>query len=353
MCKEYMYHPFITQLQSALRPVISPSLLVCYAFIIISGVAYTFAELIREEFIVIPRQHEQHHIITDEVLGSAAIIYDIDQGRVIAGKNEIIPTSMASITKLTAALLAYPRLDDSDVTVIDSDDFALAPNTQLRLGDEWRTTDLLEYSLITSSNRGMNAVGRTIEKKTGISLVDLMNAFVREYGLVQTHFVNPTGLDAHDTLAGSESSALDLARIASIIVTTQPELALQTVIKSGVFYSRDSVRYEAENTNELIGDLPDILLLSKTGYTDIAGGALTMAIERNGRRIAFVVLGSTRDGRFDDMKALMQFYGELTGEVSPADAAEANEGDTETNEGDTATETGSDAVEDTEPFVIE
>ena len=147
-------------------------------------------------------------------------------------------------------------------------------NTPLRLGDVWQTIRLLEYSLITSSNRGISAVGRTIEEKTGESLVDLMNEFAKKEGLVQTHFLNSTGLDAHAALAGSESSALDLAKVAEIIVTTRSDLAEKTVRKSGVFYSNDGVRYEAENTNILIGTIPDRILLSKTGYTHIAGGPL-------------------------------------------------------------------------------
>ena len=136
-----------------------------------------------------------------------------------------------------------------------------------------------------------------------------MNTFVRENGLVQTHFVNPTGLDAHGTLSGSESSALDLAKIAAVIINARSHLANLTTQKKRVFYSLDNIRYDAENTNVLIGELSENILLSKTGYTDIAGGALVMVIEDDsGRHIALVVLDSGRTERFEDMRKLLKVY---------------------------------------------
>ena len=290
-----------------------------YAFvlgvcILISIIGFNITANEVKKFVVHPHEVETYFAITNEVFADAAIIYDIGADQVIAGKNAKIPKSIASITKLMTALVAYSYINETDTTVINSADFALTPNTPLRLDDRWSTKELLEYSLITSSNRGINAIGRTVEEKTGVPLVDLMNTFVRKNGLVQTHFVNTTGLDAHRSLAGSESSARDLAKIAAIIVVGQKELAEVTTQKNGVFYSLKNIRYFGENTNKLIGVVPQNIVLSKTGYTDIAGGALTMVIEDNGKQIAFVVLDSTRSGRFEDMKTLFSLYERIISE---------------------------------------
>lgn len=278
-------------------------------FILTAVVSFLAMKANMEEFVVEQHEREVYYTITDEVTADAAIIYDIRKEKIIAGKNPTTLKSIASITKLTAGLIAVSYIGKGDITVIDARDFELTANTPLRLGDQWHTLDLLEYSLITSSNRGINAVGRTIEKKTGKSLVELMNTFVRENGLVQTHFVNPTGLDAHGTLSGSESSALDLAKIAAVIINARSHLANLTTQKKRVFYSLDNIRYDAENTNVLIGELSENILLSKTGYTDIAGGALVMVIEDDsGRHIALVVLDSGRTERFEDMRKLLKVY---------------------------------------------
>ena len=266
----------------------------------------------KEEFEVLPYRPATYFLITDEVYAEAAVIYDISTATVIAGKEVSQPKSIASITKLITALLAYPRLDEGDETVLDSSDFALTPNTSLSLGDRWNTLQLLEYALITSSNRGIHAIQRTVEKKTDESLISLMNTFARENNLTQTHFVNATGLDRHATLSGSESSALNLATLAGILVTEFPDLALLTTRASGVFYSLTAKRYSAKNTNSLIATVSNPLLLSKTGYTDLAGGALIMVLEYDGRAIAFVILGSTKTKRFEDMQSLFTLYQRLS-----------------------------------------
>ena len=283
----------------------------CTAFILLSSVLLFFHSSTIEEFEVVQHKVEEYHYITDEVQGDAAVIYDIDEGSIIAGKNLFKPKSIASITKLPAAFIAFSHLDEDDVTTINADDFTLLPNTPIRLDDRWRTLDLLEYSLITSSNRGINAVSRTVEEKVGESLVSMMNEFARQHNLVQTHFVNVTGLDAHGTLAGSESSAFDVAQLAGIIANSENGFAPLTVQKEKTFLSLDELQYMAENTNELIGSVPETALLSKTGFTIIAGAALVMVVEDGGRHIVLGVFDSTKEGRFDDMEVLLKMYQEL------------------------------------------
>ena len=288
-------------------------IITCVVFLLCVGVLLVMRSSTIEEFEVKPYEEETYHSITDEVQGDAAIIYDVGEDRIIAGKNSFKPKSIASITKLPAAFIAFSHIDEDDVTVINADDFTLSPNTPIRLDDTWRTFDLLEYSLITSSNRGINAVSRTIEEKMGKPLVSMMNEFARQHNLVQTHFVNVTGLDAHGTLAGSESSAFDVARLAGIIVGADDDFALLTIQKERQFLSLDELQYEAENTNELLlGSLSETVLLSKTGFTAIAGAALVMVIEDGGKQIVLAVFDSTRTGRFDDMKVLLRMYNELT-----------------------------------------
>lgn len=291
----------------------------CFVFFLVTVLLLVIRSAVTEEFIVEPHQEKIYHPIIDEIQGKTAIIYDIEADRVLAGKDPLALKSIASITKLPAAFIAFSYIDEHDTTVINEEDFALLPNTPLLLNDKWRTLDLLEYSIMTSSNRGVNAVARTVEEKTGKPLVVMMNEFAQKHGLVQTHFLNVTGLDAHDTLAGSESSALDLVRIAGIIVKENNGFAQLTAQKEKEFFSLDGLKYKAENTNELIKFIPETILLSKTGFTNIAGAALMMVIEDRGKNIALLVLDSTHSGRFEDMEILLRIYKELTYGISEAE----------------------------------
>ena len=289
-------------------------IIVCAIVLLAGGVGFHQVTKNAGEFKVRPSKEEVYPDMPVALIADAAIIYDIGRDRVLAGKNPKEPKSIASITKLTSAIIAFSRLSEEDKTTITQDDFSvlLSSTTPLILNDTWRTIDLLEYSLITSSNRGIHAVSRTIEEKTGTSLVELMNNFAQRNSLVQTHFVNSTGLDAHRTLAGSESSALDLAKMAAIIIRNESELAKAATQKEKTFYSLDGVRYQTTNTNTLLGAIQDPVLLSKTGYTGIAGGALIMVIKKEERDIALVVLDSTKEGRFEDMRRLLYVTNNLT-----------------------------------------
>ena len=80
-------------------------------------------------------------------------------------------------------------------TTLDSSDFALTPkHLAFRLETDGTRLQLLEYALITSSNRGIHAIQRTVEKKTDESLISLMNTFARENkSYTNSFFVNATG----------------------------------------------------------------------------------------------------------------------------------------------------------------
>ena len=61
----------------------------------------------------------------------------------------------------------------------------------------------------------------------------------------------------------------------------------------------------AFNTNEALGAIPG-LIMGKTGYTDLAGGNLAVVFDVGlSHPVIAVVLGSTIDGRFTDMKQIV------------------------------------------------
>ena len=63
---------------------------------------------------------------------------------------------------------------------------------------------------------------------------------------------------------------------------------------------------DANNTNEVALKIPN-MIGSKTGYTDLAGGNLTIAFDAGlNRPIIITVLGSTRDERFTDVFTLVR-----------------------------------------------
>lgn len=290
-----------------------PAYIFLSVFLLFTLTLILYNYFFEKEIIITPNEEVSIEQIEIELEASSAIIYDVLNKEIVAAKNIYTPLPIASITKLPAALIASRYLSKADISKLTEDDRIIFPNTQLVLGEEWISEELLRYSLITSANRGINAVARTVEEKVGTSLTDLMNRFAEESNLIQTHFINPTGLDTNNTLSGSESSAYDLALIATSFIEENPILAKKSAVQNETFYSTNNRRYLAKNTNILIGNIENDILLSKTGFTDIAGGTLVMVINSSDdsetfKPIALVILNSSRSGRFTDMRKLIDLF---------------------------------------------
>src|SRR5690606_28527663 len=117
-------------------------------------------------------------------------------------------------------------------------------------------------------------------------------------------FFNESGLDITESRSGGYGSAKDMTTLLTYTLREHPELFSATRYDQLVFTSLDNIDHRARNTNTDINAIPG-LLVSKTGFADIAGGNLAIVFDAGlGRPIAIVVLGSTYEGRFSDVLTL-------------------------------------------------
>src|SRR5581483_1075340 len=184
---------------------------------------------------------------------------------------------------------------------------------QFQLDEKWKLKDLLDFSLVVSSNdgaRSIASVAGAMDLKTDDynlgreDFIKKMNEEAKKIGLVNTYYMDENGLDIGNT-AGATGSAEDIAKLLTYIVTHKPDLLEATRYKVETIDSLNT-SHVAKNTDEIVNEIPGIIA-SKTGYTDLAGGNLAVAFDSSiGHPIVVVVLGSTKTGRFDDMAALVK-----------------------------------------------
>ncbi len=106
-------------------------------------------------------------------------------------------------------------------------------------------------------------------------------------------------------VSGGYGSAIDLARLAGAFVAEAPMVAAATTHDFAQATSTNGVFFRVANTDPEVNAVPH-LLLSKTGYTDLAGGNLALVFDVGiGHPIAIVVLGSSLKARFTDGMALV------------------------------------------------
>ena len=148
-------------------------------------------------------------------------------------------------------------------------------------------------------------ISTTTESDSQSVFVNEMNSTMTELGFPDMHFLNPSGLDESTTTSGGYGSAKDVAGILSYLIKNHPELITNTGEEKTTL-SSDYVSHLATNTDEALPIIPS-LIPSKTGYTDLAGGNLAIIMDAGLMRpVALVVLDSSYDGRFTDIKKLVE-----------------------------------------------
>jgi len=251
-----------------------------------------------------------------KLIAQAAIVYDAETKKVLFQKNADKALPLASLTKLMTALVATDNAPPYTLITINKDDLRAEGDSGLRANEIWKLQDLLDFTLTVSSNDGARAVssaiGATIHvgsstEENRLTFLSMMNASAKELGLRSTNFKNETGLDLDLTTAGAVGSARDIAMLMTHILTKRPELLAATRKEKIEVRSGSLITHNASNTNEALGKISGIIG-SKTGYTDLAGGNLAIALNAPvGERqhpIIIVALGSTLDGRFSDVELL-------------------------------------------------
>lgn len=247
---------------------------------------------------------------TLELEAESIYIHDAATGKAIYNKNGGVQLPLASLTKLMTALVAYEHLRDDALVTITLDAILQEGESGFEDGEYFVAKDLIDYTLMTSSNDGAYALaaaaGYTINelRDPEEAFIEEMNRKAEEIGLVQSYFDNPTGLDASDLRSGSYGSARDMAHLMEYMVRERPEVLTRTT-ETGWVLENGSESFTASNTNAFVGTIPGIIG-SKTGYTDLAGGNLVVAYDAGlNHPVVISVLGSTYDGRFTDVLKLI------------------------------------------------
>lgn len=233
-------------------------------------------------------------------------VYAPNEDRVFFSKSATKPLPLASITKIMTAMVALENIPETASLRVMREDLLTDGQSGLLEGELWQPRDLINFTLIVSSNDGAQTLARETERflDEGNTFVEEMNKRAKEIGMEDTVFYNPTGLDESEETAGAYASPKDVATLFNFALNHYPHLLEETSQFESVYSSLSGLSHTAENTNILTSSLPNIIA-SKTGYTDIAGGNLSIVTELDEvGPIIITVLGSSKDGRFSDVSSL-------------------------------------------------
>ncbi len=230
------------------------------------------------------------------VHASAYLVQDARTGEVLAASHPHAHLAIASLTKLMTVLLALEHHKLTDVVTVDRRAAIVGESTiNLRPGERLTVRDLVKGALIQSANDAAAALALSVSPDFA-SFAKLMNAKAAAFGLRDTHFVRPDGLDVPDHY----SSAADMTRLARIAMRTR--FIRETVDEESASIAGGRTLH---TWDDLLSLFPQTIGV-KTGHTAEAGWCQVAAARGRGVTVYATLLGGpTRSERNEDLESLL------------------------------------------------
>ncbi|MGH3622683.1 MAG: D-alanyl-D-alanine carboxypeptidase family protein [Sciscionella sp.] len=241
------------------------------------------------------------------------MITDLDSGAVLAARDPHGRQRPASLIKIVLGLVVARELDQRKV-VIGTQEDANQEGTKVGIGPGGRYTvnQLLHGLLMHSGNDIAHALA--VQLGGPEETVRKMNALARKLGAHDTRIASPSGLDG----PGMSSSAYDLSLLFRTAMNNR--LFADAVHTKQLRFPgfRKNPPFVISNDNRLLGSYPGDLG-GKTGFTDDAQHTFANAAERDGHRLALVMMYGTNhlEGMYRNAHQLMDYGFQLAAAGTP------------------------------------
>jgi D-alanyl-D-alanine endopeptidase (penicillin-binding protein 7) len=218
---------------------------------------------------------------------SSVLIIDQSDSSVLYSRHSDVAMPIASITKLMTALVVLDAKQplDEPIVITDADrDLPKASFSRLTVGTVLSRGDLMHLALMASENRAAHALGSNYPGGMP-AMVAAMNAKAAALGMINSHFVDPTGLSSQNVASPEDLSKLVIAASHNAAIREY-----STDTRYAVKVRRHMVEFR--NTDNLVANPTWNIIVQKTGYITEAGKCLVMAAVIEGRSVVIVLLDS-------------------------------------------------------------
>nr|WP_314371398.1 D-alanyl-D-alanine carboxypeptidase PBP5/6 [uncultured Acinetobacter sp.] len=225
-----------------------------------------------------------------ELNNKSYVLMDYEKGQILAAKNENEKLAPASMTKMMTSYIIEQKLlkgeltEDEQVRMNESA-WCRGSSTEscmyVPLNGTATVLEMLRGIIIQSGNDASKAMAEHIAGNEG-TFAHMMNQEAKRVGMVNTHFINSTGMPAE----GHYSTAKDMAVLAQHIIKDSS--------KYYPIYSEKEFTFNGikqGNRNALLYTDPSVDGL-KTGHTEEAGYCLTTSSKRGPMRLISVIFGT-------------------------------------------------------------
>lgn len=222
---------------------------------------------------------------------SSSLLMEASTKQVLYSRQENEKLFPASTTKIMTMILMFEAIQKGTLKwddVLTCSAYAASmggSQVYLEEGEQMSVSDLFKAISIASANDACVMIGERIAG-TNDGFVKMMNEKAKELNLVNTHFMNATGL--HDD--NHYTCALDLALMAAYLIEIgNDKLFATTSLYDSYIRENSAQKFWLVNTNKLLKSYEGADGL-KTGYTKEAGYCIVSTAKRNGLRLIAVVM---------------------------------------------------------------
>jgi len=243
-----------------------------------------------------------------DVDGKTWVLMDYATGQILASKNPDERVEPASITKImtdyvVSAEVANGRIHMTDPVTISEHAWrgggagTDGSTSFMKLGSQVPLKDLLYGMIIQSGNDAAIALAEHTAGSED-AFANLMNAYAKQLGMVNTHFSNASGYP----IANHYTTAHDIAILSRALIHDFPEDYAISAIKQ---FEWNGIKQG--NRNTLLWRDPSVDGI-KTGHTAAAGYCLAASAKQGDSRMIAIVMGaSSEKARADSAMALLNY----------------------------------------------
>ena len=236
-----------------------------------------------------------------EIYSENAVLYNMNEDKIIYEKNKNEKVKVASLTKIMTTILALENIDNIKEEIqmpkeafIGLDGYVVSgikPNEQITY------EDLLYGTMLPSAADCAHALAINISGSID-NFVEQMNKKAIELNMNNTHFSNPVGIDDDnystvDDIASLLKYALKNEDFKKIFATKEYKTTNNIILESTIIEKSKPYNINVAN---IIG--------SKTGFTDEAGNCLASISKINGVNYLLVTTNASIDKSYHIIDAV-------------------------------------------------
>ena len=238
-------------------------------------------------------------VVQPAIEAKAAVMKQLGDARVSFRHNTNERWPIASLTKLMTAVVALEKFSPNQKIYFNSDIVATEGVAGgFQPGDSFSVREVIRSLMMVSSNDGAMALAEAYGYK---NFIEAMQAKAFELGMVETTFVDATGLSFLN-----QSTIDDLERLVRYSFNTHPEIFQMSTERQATIGGRTLV-----NINRFAGRAD--FIGGKTGHTTDAKQNLISLFHQSDSAatspVLIILLGS--DDRFGETEKLWQSYTNL------------------------------------------